>query len=619
MITKRGQLTVFVILALAIVVGIVLFFVFRSSVEVEGLSQDLRPAYDYYLSCIEDQTRLAIDVAGTQGGRIYTGNYIPGSDFAPFSNHLNFLGNSVPYWYYVSGNGFVRENVPSKADIEEDIEQFVGENLVNCDFDRFVAQGYDVSFENPDVDVNIEESRVTVTVNSDFDVSRGEDAASLQSHSVEVDSKLGKFYSMAREIYAKELESAFLENYGVDVLRLYAPVDGVEIQCSPKIWKTREIVSDVKDALEANIGSLKVGGDYYSLRDERGEYFVVDGLSSDESVQFLYSDAWPTKVEVTGEGVDEDLTVAEPVGTQSGMGIMGFCYVPYHFVYDLSYPVMVQVYNNEEVFQFPVVAVVDNNIARNSQAASYLIEEESFDLCEFKDQDVVVNVYDSNLNPVDANISFECFTQRCSLGETENGVLTGKSPACLNGYLRVRSDGYAEKKQLFSSNEQITADVILEKEYDADVEVRMDGEVLDDRVIVSFTKDGGDSASAVLPEVKEVKLTEGQYEIRVYVYSDSNLTIPSSSRTECREVSRGGVLGFFGSTKEECFDITIPETRIESALAGGGVSDVYILGDQLEGGKVIINVGSLPEPETVEQLQYNFEAFEHNFVEVNFE
>ena len=40
--------------------------------------------------------------------------------------------------------------------------------------------------------------------------------------------------------------------------------------------------------------------------------------------------------------------MAEPVGNQEGMGMLGFCYVAYHFVYDLAYPVLVQVYYEDE-------------------------------------------------------------------------------------------------------------------------------------------------------------------------------------------------------------------------------------------------------------------------------
>ena len=40
--------------------------------------------------------------------------YEAGSEYMPFSSQLDFLGNPIPYWYYVSGNNIQREQVPSK-------------------------------------------------------------------------------------------------------------------------------------------------------------------------------------------------------------------------------------------------------------------------------------------------------------------------------------------------------------------------------------------------------------------------------------------------------------------------------------------------------------------------
>ena len=70
----------------------------------------------------------------------------------------------------------------------------------------------------------------------------------------------------------KEKQEAFLEKYAADVLYSYTPVDGVDITCSPKIWKTRDVVNDLKSGLEANIGALKVQGDYYTLSNKKDQF-----------------------------------------------------------------------------------------------------------------------------------------------------------------------------------------------------------------------------------------------------------------------------------------------------------------------------------------------------------
>jgi len=613
---RKGQVSMFVIVALVIVVGIVVFFVVRSSVGSESIPAELAPVFEFYQSCIEREARSAVQLAAGQGGRVDVGEYLPGSEYAPFSSHLNFFGSPVPYWFYVSGNGIVRENVPSESEVEEGIADYVREGLEFCDFESFYAQGYDVELGEREVSVNLNSGSVEVVVDSDLGVGRGEDFARRSEHRVEIVSKLGKFFELGREIYAKQKDEAFLERYSLDVLYLYAPVDGVEIQCAPEIWATQGIINDLKDGFESNIAKLKLDGNYYELGED-GEYFVLD-KNVDEAVNFFYSKEWPTKVELVGEGAGEEVLVAEPVGTQQGLGVMGFCYVPYHYVYDVSFPVMVQVYDGEELFQFPVVVVIDNNVAREADLPEGFAEETDYDVCQFKEKEIEVNIFDVNLGRVDANLSYECFNQKCRLGESRNGVYRGVAPACVNGYLHLRAEGYADKKQVVSTNRESSVDVLVEREHSVDVELLMNGNVFDDTAIVSFTRDDGVSTSAALPDFDEVKLSEGNYEVAVYAYGNSSIVIPATTKYECVDVPREGLLGLFGGMEEKCFDIDIPETKIDYALIGGGATGTYVLESELERGGLRLSVSGLSRPNSLEELQQNFELFDTRRVNLEF-
>lgn len=614
---KKGQLSVFVVVALVIVAGVLIFFLFKDRILGGEVSQELAPVFDFYQSCIEQETKSAITLAGAQGGYVEVPDYFPGSEYAPFSSHLNFLGNPVPFWYYVSGNGLIKEQVPSKNEIENQIARFVEEGIRRCDFESFNRQGFAVEKGEPEVKVEIGETKVNVDVFTDVAVSKGENSARKTSYNAELDSKLGKFYRLATEIYDREKKEAFFENIAVDVLYLYAPVDGVEIQCGPKIWSTLGVMSEIRNGLQENFATLKFNGDYYNLKNETRKYFVLD-VDVDEQVNVMYSSDWPTKIEIEGEGVDETIMLAEAIGNQEGLGVIGFCYVPYHFVYDVSFPVMVQFYNNEELFQFPVVVVIDNNVARNALLTSNP-DEEDFDLCEYKTQNVQINVYDINLNPVDANVSYECFNQRCRVGESKNGKVVGSAPACVNGFLHLRADGFAEKKELFSSNRQSSADVILDREFDVKLNLSIGGRELENgNAIVSFVRDDGLTRTATVPGVEKIKLSEGNYEVKVYVYGNSSIVIPGSTKTQCVDAPREGLLGFFGATEEKCFDINIPDTKIEHSLIGGGSLKSYILESDLEKGGLKIEAAGLPTPNSVEQLQKNFELFETRRINLEF-
>lgn len=614
---KRGQVTVFVIIAIILVAGIVVYFVLRDSSSSLSIPIELKPVFDYYQSCIEQEARTAIDLANIQGGRVVVNDYSPGSEWAPFSSHLNFLGSPVPYWYYISANGVIKEQVPLKSEIEKEISDYVAETVQGCDFESYYIQGFEIKLENPVIKTTIEDEQTNLQVNAKMVVSKGDKTATQNIHNAQIKTKLGKFYNLAREIYSQEKSETFLEKYAVDVLHSYAPVDGVEIQCAPKVWSTPNVISDIKSGLEQNFQTIKFNGDYYTLNDKKREYFVVD-QSVDESINVLYSSSWPTKVEISGEGVDDQIMMAEGLGTQEGLGAMGFCYVPYHFVYDVSFPALIQIYNNDELFQFPITVIIDNNVAREADLTT-LPEEEDFDLCKFKTKEIEVNLYDTELNNVDANVSYECFNQRCRLGQSVNGKLVADAPACVNGFIQVRTEGYAEKRFLFSSNEETFADIILEREYELNVSLYTGSQDTTGTAIVSFVRDDGKTYSISYPAQTTIKLSEGNYETKVYVYGNSSLIIPESTKTQCTNVPSGGLLGFFGSTKEQCFEVKIPKQKVDYALIGGGTSQVYILDSWLKTGKIRISVDKFPSPTSIDQLQQNFELFETKEVEINFD
>lgn len=132
---KKGQVTIFIIVAIVVVGGIVAYFVLRDGFG-ESIPEDLRPVYDYYVSCLEASAQEGISLLGEQGGRIEIPEFEPGSAYMPFSSQLDFLGQAVPYWMYVSGNNFLRERVPKKMEMENELAAYVVERIVDLKFGK---------------------------------------------------------------------------------------------------------------------------------------------------------------------------------------------------------------------------------------------------------------------------------------------------------------------------------------------------------------------------------------------------------------------------------------------------------------------------------------------------
>ncbi len=606
---KKAQVTIFIIIAILLVAAVLLFFFFKPSAINVKVPAYAEPVYTSFLSCIEDATLTGAKILESQAGYIYLPEFEPGSQYMPFSSQLNFLGNPAPYWFYVSGNNIMKEQVPTKKIMEAQLGSFIEDKIAGCNYDDYYGQGFEISWEEPTSKVSIGDDRIGVKLNTDLNIVLGNESVVVRNHEITVDSRLGSLYDSAVKVFDEEQEKLFLEDYTMDVLWNYAPVDGAEINCSPLIWDANEVFDELQEAIEANTQALT-----NNRQTATDDYFFVE-LPVREQVRFLNSKSWSHSFEVTpSEG---NFLISSPVGIQEGLGVLGFCYVPYHYVYDAKFPVMVQVQTGDEIFQFPVAVIIQGNNPREplSGEASSVASE----LCKYKNTEVKVNVKDADGNPVQADISFECLANSCFIGETSGqGALVDDFPQCVNGFVSARADGFKESRYLLSTVVPGSVDIIMEELYSKGIQLKLDGVDYNDEAIIYFVSDDS-TKTVVYPEQRTVELAEGQYEVQVYIFDDTEINIGEMVTEQCVEVSRPGVLGVFGMTHEKCFDVEIPDQIISQALAGGGTQNYFVLESELESSGIIeINAESLPVSESIEQLQTNYMLFENKGLDIIF-
>jgi len=608
---KRGQVTIFVIIAILIFAVILAFITLKGNFSTVEIPVTLEPVYANFLSCLEQDVETGIALIETQAGYIELPEFEQGSKFSPFSSQLNFLGNPIPYWYYVSGNNIEKTQVPLKTGMEKELGKFIDARLRDCEFEVYRDQGFEISLGVPKTEVRINDNEVDILLEMDLEILKDGENVVVAKHEIVVDSGLGGLYKSAKEIYNAEQDEFFLEEYGIDTLRLYAPVDGEEISCSPLVWNAEEVFDELQDAIEVN--TLALG------TNRKEEYYNIDFLSTgNHEVRFVNSRSWPYAIEVNPS--EDQILTASPIGNQPGLNLLGFCYVPYHFVYNVKYPVLIQVQDRrtEEVFQFPMAVVIEGNKPREALSGSGTAVNVDPELCKYKNTESRISSRNREGGIVNTEISYECFGQKCNIGQTEGGVLEAEFPQCVNGYILARADGFKDARYLFSTVEQGSLEIILDKLYETQIKLRVDGVSYNGEAIITFTS-GDDVKVIAYPGTKSVELGEGQYDVDVYLYSPSEINVGATVTEQCLSVPRSGVFGAFGLKEERCFDIEIPEQVISSALAGGGKMEIFISESDLQGrGGIEINVPGFKIPETIEQVQDNYNLFESSGLEVNF-
>jgi len=606
----RGQVTIFVILAIIIVAFAALFFIFKDGLGGNRIPSEISPVYNTLVSCLEEDLSIGINVLESRGGYIYIPEYESGSDYMPFSSQLEFLGNSIPYWYYVSGNNIEREKVPSKNEMQNQLEEFIEDRARDCLFDNYYSQGYDISLGSPDANIRIKSNEIDLDLNMDFSVTFGDESYNSKVHNIVLSSNLGSLYDSALKVYNEERENLFLEEYAVDNLRLYAPVDGIEMTCSPKIWDANNIFSELRKAIEANTLALKKGNN-------NEEYFEVEipNIPSGHEVKFLNSPNWTHSFEVIpSEG---NILLANPIGNQQGLGILGFCYVPYHFVYNINYPVLVQIISGDEIFQFPLAVIIQRNEPRQVLEGEAIGIEE-VELCKDKNTLTNVQVYNSDMNLVEAYVSYECLGTKCNIGIAKEGKIYEEFPQCVNGYVTAIAEGYADARVMYSTVSEGSLSIYLDKFYENDIQLKLDGQNYNKEAIIYFVSDDF-SKTVFYPQQRSVVLKEGNYEVQVHVYKNSSLELGAVTQQQCVEVPRSSIGGILGLTREECFDVEIPAQIISNALSGGGKANYTFSERDLRSFNVMNIYGeSLPSPNSLEQLQTNYILFESKSLGIEF-
>ena len=76
---KKGQTTIFIIIAIIIVAAVAGYFIFRDKVSISKIPASMQPIYTSFLQCLEEDTLVGIDILESQAGYIYLPNFEPGS------------------------------------------------------------------------------------------------------------------------------------------------------------------------------------------------------------------------------------------------------------------------------------------------------------------------------------------------------------------------------------------------------------------------------------------------------------------------------------------------------------------------------------------------------------
>jgi len=184
---KKSQVTIFIIIALAIIAVILLFFVARGDVKQDELiSPEAEEVHSFVMGCIEKVGAEAIYSVGAGGGYYF----IP---------ELS-TEEGIPYYYYDGEN-----KMPTKAEIEEQISQYIDADLFFCTEGFIDFTDYEITYDEIKTQTTINEEEIIIDVNYPIKIKKENSTTIIEDfNNIEIPVRLGIVYDSASEIIQQQ-------------------------------------------------------------------------------------------------------------------------------------------------------------------------------------------------------------------------------------------------------------------------------------------------------------------------------------------------------------------------------------------------------------------------------
>lgn len=178
---KRGQVTIFIIIAIIVIALVALFFIFRNTLNIGGRPSHVDEISNFVQNCLENSSREVIYKIGQTGS----------SYFSPESSTLE----GVTYYFYNQTN-----YIPSKKDLEKNISYFISEKTILCTKGFIDFPSYEVEREEVLINSFIEDEEVIIQMKYPLSITKGDSITLIEDFYTKIPVRLGIIYTSIEKI-----------------------------------------------------------------------------------------------------------------------------------------------------------------------------------------------------------------------------------------------------------------------------------------------------------------------------------------------------------------------------------------------------------------------------------
>jgi len=279
---KRGQVTLFIIIGIILLIVFGLFYFIKSQVKhYEAVPEEGVAVYNFIEGCLKESAEKGIRILGEQGGYIYVPEEIKRNVKARLNLGFGFV---KPLWYY-PGHSLV----PSEDLIKNQISRYVDENIEAClgNFSVFKDQYEIKELSKPKTSVSLNDKDVSVKLDYKIDVKVLAENKTIRMENFvsNIPVKLKAMLKLGKRIMDYENRAWFMENITIDFMAMDTkiPLTNFEFYCGTRTWYLSNIKKELQEVLKYNIPHIRIKNtDYVPFEETERVYQRYKKVEKDE-------------------------------------------------------------------------------------------------------------------------------------------------------------------------------------------------------------------------------------------------------------------------------------------------------------------------------------------------
>lgn len=511
---RKGQITIFIILGLILVltVAIVLFFISTETQkplkEIPEVPQDIKPVYDMVNDCTQIALHQGLIKMGMQGGYLDIPAFVT-SNPDSFISADPFEVIKIPYWYYNGEN-----RIPSYSLMQMQLGNYVEEQIKECvDIKAFEPELNVKPLDEPNVLITFAELQTIAEVKWHLEITSSQGKATQAEFYGIEDVRFKEMYELALRILEEENRQEWLEELTIDLMASNdnIPMGGMEVTCKQKKWNIEKVMKDLEKILFYNIPLIRIKStpqlkpladedvyeDLKNYGEEIQEKLVDDEIFSVKMPDYIPADVYEiNKMTFDIHKAETDLKASfvytpgrlmlnalphdgkwlkSSVMKGAKNLIPFFCMNQWHFTYDVIYPIKTVIKDETAmrgegfVFQFAFPVVISDN---SPQRVNFGIRQFQpmyigSGFCEElgeEEIEITAKAFEPGM-PVameieEAEIILQCMNIECEIGKTKiqsNGDISLRTripQGCGNPKVIAKKEGYLETSEWLTGREE---------------------------------------------------------------------------------------------------------------------------------------------------------------------